>query len=208
MAEEKKDDTQVEEKAGLIVSSSPHLFNTESIPKIMHTVVLALVPAMAAAIYFFRLDAVVLLVTCVVTSLITEFLFQKARKQPITVYDGSAIITGVLLALMLPPSFPVYGAIIGSVFAIGVGKQIFGGLGYNIFNPALLGRGFLQATYPVMITTWHEPATKGVDVVSAATPLAMMKFEGVTTGWGTLLIGNTSGSLGETCAIAIIIGGV
>ncbi len=206
--EEKKDGNTDKEGAGLIVSSSPHLFNTESIPKIMHTVVMALIPAMIAAIYYFRLDAVVLLVTCIVTSLITEFIFQKARKQPITVYDGSAIITGILLALMLPPSFPIYGAIIGSVFAIGIGKQIFGGLGYNIFNPALLGRAFLQATYPVMITTWHEPATKGVDVVSAATPLALMKFEGISTGWGTLLIGNTSGSLGETCALAILIGGL
>ena len=209
MAEEvKNNDNTDKESAGLIVSSSPHLFNTESIPKIMHTVVMALIPAMIAAIYYFRLDAVMLLVTCIVTSLITEFLFQKARKQQVTVYDGSAIITGILLALMLPPSFPIYGAIIGSVFAIGVGKQIFGGLGYNIFNPALLGRAFLQATYPVMITTWHEPATKGVDVVSAATPLALMKFEGVSTDWGALLVGNTSGSMGETCAVAILIGGI
>ncbi|MBE9531863.1 MAG: RnfABCDGE type electron transport complex subunit D, partial [Proteobacteria bacterium] len=146
--------------------------------------------------------------TCVVASLITEAIFQKARKKTVTIYDGSAIITGILLALMLPPSFPIYGAIIGSVFAIGIGKQIFGGLGFNIFNPALLGRAFLQATYPVMITTWSEPFKGAVDAVSAATPIALMKFESTLTPIGDLFTGSVAGSIGETSVIAILIGGL
>lgn len=192
----------------LVVSSSPHLLTQESIPKIMHNVVLALVPAIIASVYYFGYRAGVLIITCVVASIITEVVFQKARKQPVTAYDGSAIITGILLALTLPPSFPIYGAIIGSVFAIGVGKQIFGGLGFNIFNPALLGRAFLQATYPVLITTWSEPFKGAVDAVSAATPIALMKFEGELTPVLDLFTGSVAGSLGETSAIAIIIGGL
>ena len=119
--------------------------------------------------------------------MVTEAVFQRVRKRPITVYDGSAIITGTLLALTLPPSFPIFGAILGSVFAISIGKQFFGGLGYNIFNPALLGRAFLQATYPVLITTWSDikswaqsAAEVGVDAVATATPLAHWKFDGVS----------------------------
>ncbi|MEE9542487.1 MAG: RnfABCDGE type electron transport complex subunit D [Thermodesulfobacteriota bacterium] len=192
----------------LVVSSSPHLLTVENIPKIMHNVVLALIPALIASIYFFGYRAGVLIITCVVASVVTEIVFQKARKQSVTAYDGSAIITGILLALTLPPSFPIYGAIIGSVFAIGVGKQIFGGLGFNIFNPALLGRAFLQATYPVLITTWVEPFKGAVDAVSAATPLSLMKFEAEITPLSDLFLGSVSGSLGETSVIAIIIGGL
>jgi electron transport complex protein RnfD len=195
---------------GLIVSSSPHLFANESVPKIMHNVVLALVPAMLASIYFFRINALMLIVTCVASAVITEIVFQKVRKQPVTAYDGSAIITGILLALTLPPSFPIHGAILGSVFAISVGKHFFGGLGYNIFNPALLGRAFLQATYPVLITTWTEPlsGTWIVDAVSTATPMALAKFEATFVPLSGLFLGNVSGSLGETSVIAIIIGGL
>lgn len=196
----------------LVVSSSPHFLRDENIPKIMHAVVLALLPAMAASVYFFGLRAIGLIAVSVATSLATEYAFQKIRKKPIAALDGSAAITGILLALTLPPSFPYYGAAIGSVFAIGVGKQLFGGLGYNIFNPALLGRAFLQATYPVLITTWSEPLTKAskaaVDAVTAATPLALMKFEGKMSSHLDMLFGNVAGSMGETSAIAILIGGL
>lgn len=193
---------------GLIVSSSPHLLTKENVPKIMHSVVMALVPAMAVSIYFFGLNALVLIATCVAASIITEIVFQKVRKQPVTAYDGSAIITGILLALTLPPSFPIHGAILGSVFAIAIGKHFFGGLGFNIFNPALLGRAFLQATYPVLITTWTEPFAGAVDAVSAATPIALAKFEGVFTELAPMALGTVPGSLGETSVIAIIIGGL
>lgn len=196
----------------LVVSSSPHFLRDENIPKIMHAVVLALLPAMAVSVYFFGLRAIGLIVISAAACLITEYIIQKIREKPVTIWDGSAIITGILLALTLPPSFPYYGAALGSVFAIGIGKQLFGGIGYNIFNPALLGRAFLQATYPVLITTWSEPLTKaakaGVDAVSAATPLALMKFEGKMTSHLDLFFGNVAGSMGETSAIAILIGGL
>lgn len=194
----------------LIVSSSPHFLNDQNIPKIMHTVVMALFPAMAASVYFFGFRALLLILVCVGACMITEYAFQKGRKRPVRVYDGSAIITGVLLALTLPPGFSIFGAILGSVFAIGVGKMLFGGLGFNIFNPALLGRAFLMATYPVLTTTWVEPRTvqKAVDAVTAATPLALMKFEGKFASVQDLFIGNVAGSLGETSAIAILLGGL
>jgi len=192
----------------LLVSSSPHLFSEENIPRIMHTVILALVPAMIVGVYFFGIRALRLYLICIVSSVVTEYLFQKARGKPIKVSDGSAIITGILLALTLPPTFPLYMASLGSIFAVAIGKQIFGGLGYNIFNPALLGRAFLQAAFPVQITNYIEPFARGVDVVTSATPLALMKFEGKTTPYLNLFLGNVGGSVGETSVIAIIIGGL
>lgn len=197
--------------AKLVISSSPHFLNTESVPKIMHNVVTALLPATAASVYFFGWRALLLIIVCVASCLVTEYAFQKIRNKSIKIYDGSAIITGMLLAMTLPAGFPIYGAVLGSVFAIGVGKQLFGGLGYNIFNPALLGRAFLMATYPVLTTTWVWPRTmeKAVDAVTAATPLAMAKFEGkLDIPVMDLMLGNTAGSLGETSAIAIILGGL
>lgn len=196
--------------ADLIVSSSPHQLDAGSIPGIMHTVVMALFPACAASVYFFGVRALVLIIVCTVTCLAAEYSVQKIRGKPVKIYDGSAMITGILLALTLPPGFPLFGAVIGSVFAIAVGKELFGGLGYNIFNPALLGRAFLQAAFPVLITTWVEPGTavKAIDAVSAATPLALWKFEGNATSVMELFVGNVSGSLGETSVIAILIGGL
>ncbi|MBI5970901.1 MAG: RnfABCDGE type electron transport complex subunit D [Deltaproteobacteria bacterium] len=194
----------------LLVSSSPHFLKDESIPKIMHTVILALIPAVAASVYFFGLRALLLILVCVGVSLLTEYAFQKIRNKPVTIYDGSAIITGMLLGLTLPPDFTLFGAILGSFFAICVGKQLYGGLGFNIFNPALLGRAFLMATYPVFMTTWAEPRTiaKAVDAVTAATPLALAKFEGKFAPLTDLFIGNVAGSIGETSVIAILIGGL
>jgi len=202
--------TTTETASKLVVSSSPHFLTDSSIPKIMHTVVMALFPAAAASVYFFGLRALLLIAVCIGTSLVTEYAFQKYRNRPIRIYDGSAIITGMLLALTLPANFSIFGAILGSFFAVGVGKQLFGGLGFNIFNPALLGRAFLMATYPVFMTTWVGPRTiaAAVDAVSTATPLAMMKFEHKMTPLFDLFIGNTAGSLGETSVVAILIGGL
>src|SRR3990172_5647478 len=193
----------------LLISSSPHALTDENIPKIMYSVVAALFPASAVSIYFFGLRALMLLVVCTLSCVFIEYLLQKFSAKKIAAHDGSAAITGMLLALNLPPSFPVFGAILGSVFAIAIGKQIFGGLGFNIFNPALLGRAFLMATYPVLITTWTEPSSlgifNGVDAISAATPLAKMKFEAISTPLLDLFFGNVAGSLGETSALAILI---
>lgn len=194
---------------GLIVSSSPHLLTEENVPRIMHTVIAALFPVCAVNVYIFGIRALLLIIVCLIASLLTEYACRRLMNKDVTISDGSAAITGILLALTLPPSFPIFGAILGSIFAIAIGKQVFGGLGFNIFNPALLGRAFLQATYPVLITTWTEPfSTPSVDAISAATPLALMKFEGVGTPHLDLFFGNTAGSLGETSALAIILGGL
>lgn len=193
-----------------IISSSPHTRSDESVPKIMFTVLAALLPASFISVYLFGLRAIALIATCVIVSMITEYLFQRYRNKEITLNDGSAALAGLLLALTLPPAFPLLGAALGSVVAIGLGKHIFGGLGFNIFNPALIGRAFLQAAFPVMITTWTDPfswmSSAPVDVVSAATPLAKMKFDFDFIPLQQLLIGNTGGSLGETSSIALLAG--
>ncbi|MEE8423571.1 MAG: RnfABCDGE type electron transport complex subunit D [Thermodesulfobacteriota bacterium] len=204
-----KEDT-LQEK--LIVSTSPHILINESVPSIMHSVILALMPAVVMGVYFFGWwRALPLLVSTVIACMATEYVCQKMRQVPVTIKDGSAIITGILLALTLPPGFPLWAAFIGGIIAISLGKQAFGGLGYNIFNPALVGRAFLQAAFPVLITTFDEPITKGIvqlEAVSAATPLGLAKFDGEFAPFLDLLFGNTAGSLGETSAVAILIGAI
>ena len=192
-----------------VISSAPHVNSEETIPKIMYTVVLALIPAMLCAVVFFGFRAVLLIATCVITCMVTEYIFQRARNKEITFKDGSAMVTGILLALVLPPNLSILSAALGSVVAIAIGKQVFGGLGYNIFNPALVGRAFLQATYPVAMTTWVKPFfyVGSPDAITTATPLALMKFEAQSTAYWKLLFGYIGGCLGETSALAIIIGG-
>ena len=195
----------------LILNSSPHLHTTKSVKSIMWSVVIALFPAMAMAIYNFGLPAVWMILTCVVAALGAEIIMNLMKGEKITIIDGSAIITGILLALTLPPSFRLTSAALGSIVAITLGKHIFGGLGYNIFNPALLGRAFLQASFPVAMTTWSNPITpkfENTDAISTATPLGSFKFEKIFTDYSDMLIGNIGGSLGETSAIAILIGGI
>jgi len=199
------------EKAFLI-RSSPHLNDKDSVPKIMYAVVLSLLPAVLASVYFFRLRALALYGTCVFTCLITEALFLYLRKKPLrSLWDGSAVITGFLLAMILPPSLSITSAAIGSVVAISFGKQVFGGLGHNIFNPALVGRAFLQAAFPVSMTTWIPPITLKINTATFASPLGNLKFqdaisEGTLTPIKDLFFGNIGGSLGETSALALLLG--
>lgn len=188
----------------LLVSTSPHIKSPQDIPNIMHTVVIALIPAVISSIYFFRLPAIKLIAVCVITAAATEYIFQKIRKKSITALDGSALITGLLLALTLPPALPLWAAALGAFFAISFGKQIFGGLGYNIFNPAFLGRAFLMAAFPVLMTSWTNPFS--LDAVTQATPLAQWKFEHALASHHSLFLGNVAGSLGETSALAILAG--
>ncbi|MBM3285496.1 MAG: RnfABCDGE type electron transport complex subunit D [Candidatus Aminicenantes bacterium] len=197
-----------------LVRSSPHLRAKDSTPRIMFRVVLSLVPACIASVYFFRFQALALILTCAAVSLATEELVLWARKKPLsTALDGSALITGILLALTLPPSFPPALAAVGALVSIGIGKQAFGGLGYNVFNPALVGRAFLSVAFPVGMTTWVPPVALKVDVSTFATPLANLKFQDAV-GQGTLaplrdlFSGNVGGCLGETSALALIIGGL
>lgn len=197
-----------------ILQSSPHFRDKDSVPRIMLTVLISLVPASLASLYFFRLRALGLLLTCVIICLVTEALFLKLRKKPLLpLRDGSAIITGVLLAMTLPPSLPLDSAAIGAVVAIAIGKQVFGGLGYNIFNPALVGRAFLQTAFPVAMTTWIAPATLKIDTTTFATPLANLKFHnavalGTLTPLKDLFWGNIGGCLGETSAFVLLLGGL
>jgi electron transport complex protein RnfD len=194
------------------LKSSPHLRDRDSVPKIMLTVILALLPTMAASIYFFRLRAVVLYSACLAGCLATEAVFLWIRKKPLqALWDGSAVITALLLAMTLPPTLSLELAVIGAVVAVAIGKQVFGGLGYNIFNPALVGRAFLQAAFPVAMTTWFPPVTLSVDAATYATPLGNLKFQdalaqGTLTPLKDLFWGNTGGCLGETSAVALLLG--
>lgn len=193
----------------LIVSSSPHIRSQESIDKIMRDVVIALLPAMIASIYYFRFGAIKVLVFAILGAVITEAIIQKIMKKPVTINDWSAVVTGILLAFNIPASAPWWLPLIGSIFAITIVKQIFGGLGHNFMNPALAARAMLLASWPVQMTSWVKP---GADAVSTATPLAILGGEAdpgtVLPSIADLLIGKTGGCIGETSALFLIIGGI
>ncbi len=184
----------------LIVTSSPHVRATDSVSKIMWTVVISLLPAVLAAVYYFSFRAVAIILVSVLGAVATEYIFQNVRGKEVTIADGSAVVTGVLLALTLPPTIPLWTVLVGSAVAIGLGKQVFGGLGHNPFNPALVGRAFLMAAYPVLMTTWQ------LDGQTTATPLNLFKMQGIMTDVWQLFVGHIGGSLGETSAFALLIG--
>lgn len=140
--------------ANFVVSGTPHVRSKESIQSIMRDVIIALVPATAAGIYYFGLRALILIVAAIISAVFFEWLYEKITKKPVTINDLSAVVTGLLLAMNLPASAPVWVAIVGSAFAIIFAKQLFGGLGQNFINPALAGRAFLLASYPTEMTTW------------------------------------------------------
>jgi len=191
----------------LKVSSSPHIRSKDSVSNIMRDVVIALLPAAIAGVYFFGINAAIIVLITVLTAVASEATVQKIRKKPITIKDGSAIVTGLLLAMNLPASAPWWLPVIGAIFAIVIVKQIFGGLGGNFMNPALAARAFLVTSWPVEMTSWITP---GADAVSTATPLGMIK-EGVIDKLPSLtdaVVGNIGGSLGETSAILLILGGL
>ncbi len=189
-----------------ILSASPHIFSKITTEKMMREVIFALLPACGYAIYLFRIKAVIVLLSCTLSCIFFEYLYQRIMKKKVAIRDKSALLTGILLALILPPASPIWLCIIGSLVSIVLCKQIFGGLGYNIFNPALLGRAFLAASFPAILTSWTNPIT--LDAVTKATPLGLAKFEHIYTNTWQLFFGNVSGSLGETSALALIIGGV
>ncbi|MCI1943777.1 RnfABCDGE type electron transport complex subunit D [Clostridium luticellarii] len=200
------------------VSASPHVRCDESISKIMWSVNLALAPAAIFGIYHFGIPALKVIVTGIVSAVVTEYLVQKIRKKPVTISDGSAFLTGLLLAMCLPPDISPYMVAFGSFVAIAIAKHSMGGLGYNIFNPAHIGRAVLMASWPVAMTTWSKLTASGVDAVTTATPLGILKMEGysklVETFGGTgalykaLFLGTRNGSIGETSTVLLVLGGL
>lgn len=207
----------MESPAGqLVISASPHIKSPVTIERAMRDVIIALIPAVIMAVYFFGVPAAAVIATSVATAVASEAACQKIRGREITVRDGSAVITGLLLAFCLPPTLPLWMAAVGSASAIILGKQFFGGLGHNVFNPALVGRAILLASWPAAMTTFVRP----VDGVTSATPLATIKELGALSGpaveklsaelpslWD-MFIGNIGGSLGETSVAALLIGGL
>ena len=194
--------------ANVVVSGTPHVRSKESIQSIMRDVIIALVPATAAGIYYFGLRALILIVAAIISAVFFEWLYEKITKKPVTINDLSAVVTGLLLAMNLPASAPVWVAIVGSAFAIIFAKQLFGGLGQNFINPALAGRAFLLASYPTEMTTWVVPNGLAADAATYATPLAQLKNGALDASLKQLVIGQVGGTIGETCAIALIIGGI
>ena len=192
----------------LVVSPSPHIHSGDSIPKNMYGVLIALIPAFLVSLYVFRLDAVLITVFSVLFCVGFEYLITKfiLKKEP-TISDGSAILTGVLLAFNLPSNLPLWILAIGALAAIGIGKISFGGLGNNIFNPALVGRIFLLISFPAQMTTWPVPAVAATDAVTSATVLANLKFNPDNLPSLThMLLGIEGGSLGEISALALLLG--
>lgn len=195
----------------LIISPAPHIHGGDSVSKNMMAVIVALIPALLVGFYFFGLGALIVTVTAIVSCVLFEYLIQRfVLKTEPSVTDGSAALTGLLLALNLPSNFPVWMVIVGSLVAIGIAKLSFGGLGNNPFNPALVGRVFLLISFPVEMTSWPVPiplSTKYLDAVTAATPLASMKGHlGNLPDTLHLFIGNIGGSMGEVSTLAILIG--
>ena len=214
MSTEVVQDEQLEK---MIVSSSPHMFAETSISKIMWTVVLTLLPALIFAVYHFGMPALQTLVAGGLSAVVFEAITQKILKKKITVNDGSAFLCGILLAMCLPPAVPLFVPIVGSFIAIVVAKHSMGGLGYNIFNPAHIGRAALMVSWPVLMTTWTTITTK-IDTTTSATPLNILKLQGYealinTFGsqselYRSLFLGFRNGSIGETCVILLVLGGL
>ena len=204
----------------LIVSSSPHVRSNEDTSYIMKQVIIALIPAALAGVYFFRLNAISVMFFCILGTVGSEFLYQKITKGGSTIGDFSAVVTGLLLAFNVPASLPWWMCLAGGAFAIIVIKMVFGGIGNNFINPALGARAFLLASFPVAMTAWTNPGVNWIgsnlDAVTTATPLSFLKVGagGVTdlTANGInmtdMIVGNIGGCIGETSAILIVLGGV
>ncbi|MEN8201413.1 MAG: RnfABCDGE type electron transport complex subunit D [Bacteroidota bacterium] len=202
-----------------IVSPSPHAYTGESVPRLMYGVIISLLPALAVSVFYFGIGMLIVTTASIVSCILFEYLIQKyMMKVKPTHLDGSALLTGLLLAFCLPANIPVWMVMIGALAAVGIGKMTFGGLGNNIFNPALVGRVFLFISFPVAMTAWPEAGQwmKYTDAVTGATPLGMMK-EGLATltvgeimpelpSMLNLFLGKMMGSAGEVSALALLLG--
>jgi len=210
----------------LLLFHAPLLRQGMTTPKAMRDVLYALLPATLASLWYFGISAALVLGTCIAGAVLAEWAFADRAVRGQSLRDASGVLTGLLLGLTLPPGLPLWMAFLGGVVAISMGKVIWGGLGHNLFNPALLGRAFLLATFPIAMTTWVPLTGDGgffdiypsnlampfmqasVDGMTSATPLGMMKFEQEVTPLVNLAFGNTAGSLGETSGLLLLLGGV
>lgn len=186
------------------ISSTPHIRSNETIESVMKDVLIALIPATLFGIHLFGMQAAIVIFLAVAAAVASEYAYQKICKKPLTIGDYSAAVTGLLLALNLPPAVPYYVPVLGSVFAIIIVKQLFGGLGQNFVNPALAARAMLMTSYPTAMTTFT------LDGVTTSTPLYFLKNEGLNPSaadYMNALMGNIGGCIGETCVIAILLGG-
>ncbi len=186
---------------GFVISSSPHIRSNNNVQRIMLDVIIALIPSLAFAIYFFGINALLVTLTCVITCVVAEYICKKIMKQDNSIADLSAVVTGMLLAFNLPPAVPLWTAAIGAAFAIVIVKQLFGGIGQNIINPALAGRAFLLASWPTLMTTWT------LDGVTGATPLGILKEGGgqMPSFWEAF-VGHIGGCIGEVSSLALLLG--
>ena len=218
----------------LKVSSSPHITSTETVPKIMYAVIIALIPAIISSVVFFGFRVLWITLVAILSCIIFEAISQKLMGRKIDIADGSAIITGILLAFNLPPAVPLWIPFIGGAFGIIFGKMVFGGLGHNILNPALVGRAFLMASWPVHMTAkWVSPrygTLSGIDGITSATPLALYKstlssiadtsstieqigiaqsnLSALSSNYMNFFTGNIGGCIGETSALLLLLGGI
>ncbi|MFA7565787.1 MAG: RnfABCDGE type electron transport complex subunit D [Alkalispirochaeta sp.] len=209
---------------GLIVALPPHERSDVSVARIMWSVVLALVPTTLVGVYFYGLRALAVTLVAVGSSVVVEHLIVRYlfHRETTTITDGSAVVTGMLLAFNVPAGIPLWQIVVGAVIAIGVAKMAFGGIGNNPFNPALVGRAFMLVSFPVDMTTWPVPGAHGfaawnLDAVTAATPLGLIKeaaggglaaIADQLPSYGSLFIGNVGGCIGEVSALAVLIGGL
>ncbi|HON10727.1 MAG TPA: RnfABCDGE type electron transport complex subunit D [Chitinispirillaceae bacterium] len=213
-----KNDTTEAEVELLHISTSPHIRHPGSVPNVMMWVIIALVPSIVASYMFFGWRAIFLTCVGITSAVLTEWLITLLMKKPSTIGDFSAVITGILLAFNVPPSLPWWMVAIGAAFAIGVAKMAFGGLGGNFINPALAGRAFLMASYPAAMTSFTAPklgTISGLDGITSATPLAHFKLSMMNGSFQALdfqdaiynlFTGNVGGCIGETSAIALLLG--
>lgn len=206
-----KDEVKTSDNKLLAMNISPHVFDRQTTKSIMRDVFIALVPAMLASFYFFGMRALLVLLASLAGCIISEIIFKKLVKKDGPLLDGSATVTAVLFAFCVPATLPLYMVVFGAAAGIIVGKMVFGGLGYNIFNPALVGRAIVMASWTNNMTTWpaQSAAFLGVyDAVTRATPLAGLKSAEYAASYIDLFIGNVGGSLGETSALLILLGGL
>lgn len=200
----------------LTVSSSPHIKSPMTTQKLMLSVIIALVPAFLCSLYFFGIGAIIVTSTAIISCVVFEYVINRYfLKKDITITDCSAIVTGLLLAFNVPSNLPIFIIVVGSFVAIVISKMSFGGLGNNIFNPALVGRVFMLISFPAQMTTWPQPngfATSYTDAVTGATPLAVLQAEGTAgisrISFNDMFLGNIGGSMGEVAAIALLLGGL